>query len=159
MKLIFIILITILLGINSLFGQTPSPTPPAETGTFTVTAQDLKTFRQAIADKIYFENRSKQLEASYGTCQSNFDKLTETFRSEQSRADNIQGERINKLEAVIKEKDLRIENYITQANDIRDENLILKSDNKRLRSDRWKIGAISFGVGAGVGGLVSHRYF
>lgn len=160
-KTFLTLMIIIIISVTSLFAQTPTPSPPIapdNSDQIVITQQDVKIIRQAFADKVYFENKSKQLEADYASCQNTSAEWQKLYRAEQSRADNIQGERINKLEAIILEKNLRIENYINQANQFRDENLLLQSDVKKLKKQRWKIGAITFGVGFGLGGVAGSRY-
>ncbi len=152
-----LLLISLVIGLSSIFAQTPTPSPPAEQEKFTITAQDVKVIRQTVADKVYFETKARQLEADYASCQSTSVEWQKLYRAEQSRADNVQGERINKLETIIFEKDLRITNYIAQANQFRDENLLLTADVKKLKKQRWKIGVITFGVGLGIGGMAGNR--
>lgn len=161
--LTFLILavLSLSIGLNTIIAQTASPSPPGNAqnngDTVNITVQDLKVFRQAVTDKVYFENRAKVFEESNQACQADSGKWQNLYRAEKDRADNIQGARIGKLEEIIKEKELRIGNYITQANQFRDENIILQSDVKRLKKQRWKIGAISFGTGFGLGGLAGYR--
>lgn len=160
MKILLILILTLVIGISSLFAQTPTPSPPiAPNGSDSVNipVQDLKVFRQAVADKVFFESKSKQLEENIKSCQQEKAEWKKLYQSEQNRADYVQGERINNLNSIINEKELRIQNYITQANQFRDENLVLSADNQRLRKQRWKIGAITFGVGLGVGGVAGNR--
>lgn len=160
MKNLLILIICLVIGISSIFAQTPTPSPPispTNSDTVNITIQDLKVFRQAVADKVFFEGKSKQLEENIAACQQTSTEWKKLYQAEQSRADQVQGERIKNLEAVILEKNVRIENYITQANQFRDENLVLTADNKRLKKQRWKIGAITFGVGFGLGGVAGNR--
>lgn len=161
-KLLNFLLITILSIVFSItaFAQTPTPSPPNapnNSDSVNISKDDLKVFRQAVADKVYFEARAKQFESDYAGCQNISENWKKLYSAEKDRADNIQGSRINKLEGIISEKNKRIENYIVQSNQFRDENLILSNENNKLKKQRWKIGAISFGVGLGVGGVAGNR--
>lgn len=123
----------------------------------TISAGDLKVFRQTLADKVYFEARAKQFETSYGECRQNSESWQKLFVAEKSRADDILTEAANKQSSALKEKDLQFENFKTLLEDTRTENRELKFSVEKLKASRWKWGAIGFGTGLGVGGLAGNR--
>lgn len=129
----------------------------SETKPVTIPASDFKIFRQAFADKVYFEQRAKQFETSYGECKTNSDNWQKLYSAEKFRADNVLTEAANKQTLALREKDSQIENFKTLLEDTRSDNRQLKFDVEKLKASRWKWGIVGFGVGTGLGGLAGNR--
>lgn len=123
----------------------------------TITAGDLKIFRQTIAEKQFFENKSKILDTAYQGCQENFKGAQELYLAEKRRADEVLAPANEKLTFALKEKDLQIINFQTPRQMDKDENARLKFDNEKLKTSRLRWGIISFGAGLGIGGLAGNR--
>lgn len=118
--------------------QTPQPTP-------CLNADDVKAFRQALADRDFYKQRAENAEAMNTAITASRDSWKALYEAEKVRADTVQGGRIDALQAALDVAKAQMADDRQKIGEQNAEIIRLKSGQK------WW-----FAVGAGVGGVAGY---